>query len=119
MQRSRREGIDGAARSTTDGERMRGVVIGLGRMGLRHLQVAAGEGIEIVGVADRRPEALQQARDAGVAAEALFDDADSMLRETRPELVVVATTAPSHARFTCVAAEFGAASVLCEKPMAV
>jgi len=98
---------------------MRGVVIGLGRMGLRHLQVAKAEGIDIVGVADRRPEAVQQAREAGVAADALFDDAESMLRKTRPELVIVATTAPSHARLTCLAAELGAAAVLCEKPMAV
>jgi len=36
----------------------------------------------------------------------------------RPEIVIVATTAPTHARFTELAAAAGARYILCEKPMA-
>ena len=36
-----------------------------------------------------------------------------------PELVVVASTADTHCKYTCAAAEAGAQVVLCEKPMGV
>ncbi len=52
-------------------------------------------------------------------ANALFADAREMIEKTRPELLVVATTAPSHADFVCLGAKNGAKAILCEKPMAV
>ena len=47
---------------------MRAAVIGLGRMGARHLEALDGiDGIELAAVADRSTEALHQAcEDAGV-----------------------------------------------------
>src|SRR6478736_5636892 len=42
-----------------------------------------------------------------------------MIERTRPELLVVSTTAPSHADLVCLGARNGAKAILCEKPMAV
>jgi len=99
---------------------MKAAVIGAGRMGRRHLKVVRDLGLEVVGLADASEEALgAAAREDAVPAGALFTDATRMLEEQRPECVVVATTAPSHAQYTCRAAEAGARYVLCEKPMGV
>lgn len=99
---------------------MKAAIIGLGRMGLRHVAVARELGLEVVGAADPRTDARASAgAQFGLADEALFEDAESMLARTRPDCVVVASTAPAHARLTCAAVEAGARMILCEKPMAV
>lgn len=99
---------------------MRTVVIGAGRMGRRHIQVVKDLGLELVGVCDPNPESLALAeKEQGVPAELHFRDANRMLTMTSPEVVVVASTAPSHCEYTCDAAEAGAQVVLCEKPMGV
>src|SRR5262249_34359479 len=91
-----------------------------GRMGRRHVQVARDLGLDLVGVCDASPAALEAtAAEAVLPREALFDDFRRLLEERRPECVIVATTAPAHAEYTCMAAEAGARFVLCEKPMAV
>jgi predicted dehydrogenase len=88
-------------------------------MGLRHLQIAKGLGLDVAGVADSRPEALAQAtRDAGVPPGRCFTDPAALLDSARPECVIIATTAPAHEPLTCLASERGARYVLCEKPMA-
>ena len=98
---------------------MRVGVIGIGRMGIRHVQAARQLGMQPVGLADISAEAL----DVACAAQGLervlgFTDAVEMLRQTRPDAVVVATTAPTHAEFVHAAVEMGVRYVLCEKPMA-
>lgn len=103
---------------------MKTAVIGLGRMGCRHLQNVAALGLKLAGICDARPEALEAARrelglETGTGACRCYQDPAALLRETRPELVIVATTAPSHAELTCLAAASGARYILCEKPMAV
>lgn len=98
---------------------MRAVIIGAGRMGRRHVQVAREAGLEIVGICDHSHEALSLAeQEEGVPSNRLFTDVLTSLSRTRPECVIVATTAPTHAEFTCMAAELGAKYILCEKPMA-
>lgn len=98
---------------------MKAVVIGCGRMGRRHMQVVKGLALELAGVMDLSREALElAAKEFSLSGTQLFTDAEKMLLEVRPELVVVATTAPSHAPLTCAAASAGAKYVLCEKPMA-
>lgn len=95
-------------------------VIGAGRMGRRHVQAARTLGLEIVGVVDTSEEALQTTvREEGVATDRLFTGFEALLRTTRPECVIVATTAPTHCEYTCMAAEAGVKHILCEKPMAV
>lgn len=99
---------------------MKAGLLGLGRMGLRHLEVLRGLNLDVVGASDLQEGArAKAAADYGVAQSALFADAREMIEKTRPELLVVATTAPSHAEFVCLGARNGARAILCEKPMAV
>ena len=94
-------------------------VIGLGRMGLRHVEAARRLGMEIIGAADINPIALQAVQDQhGVANTACFTDANEMLKKVRPKALVISTTAPTHAQFVLAAAELGVGYVLCEKPIA-
>jgi predicted dehydrogenase len=98
---------------------VRTALIGLGRMGLRHLSVLEELELDVAGACDIMAGARAQAREAGIAAERLFDDPIRMLDTVKPECVVVATTAPSHCEFVCAAAQRGAKAILCEKPLAV
>lgn len=89
-------------------------------MGLRHVEVVRQLGLDLVGVADARPEALKLAvDDHGVHAGACFSDARDALRKCSAECVIIATTAPSHAELVIDAAERGAEWILCEKPLGV
>lgn len=103
-------------------EKMKGLqvaVVGLGRMGMRHLQAVRTLGMTVRGIADTSTDALEAGRlAAGVDAECCFADARAMLREIQPDAVVVATTAPSHCELVLEAASAGARYILCEKPMA-
>lgn len=98
---------------------MKAALVGLGRMGLRHLDVLRGHGLEVVGAADRSEAALAKAEALGIPRSGLDRDARVMLRRVRAACVVVATTAPSHCELVTAAAEAGAEAILCEKPMAV
>lgn len=98
---------------------MRTAVIGLGRMGVRHLEAARKLDMDICGLADQSSQNLDAARqNYPVAAEACFTDALQMIETVRPEALVVATTAQAHAQLTIAAAKAGVAYILCEKPMA-
>ncbi len=95
-------------------------IIGAGRMGRRHIEMVRQLGLELVGVCDSQSAALVlAATDQAVPEHLLFSDAATMLSRTTPACVIVATTAPSHCEYTCLAAELGAKFILCEKPMAV
>lgn len=92
-------------------------VIGVGRMGLNH--VRAANGFEIVGVADHNADALRSAaKSLNLPGKLLFDSAETMLVETKPDCVIIATTAPTHEKYVTAAAKFGCKYILCEKPMA-
>lgn len=89
-------------------------------MGRRHLQVAQTMGLDVVGICDASRESLALAeRENNIAAERHFTGAETLLRQTQPECVIIATTAPAHCALTVMAAEAGAKYILCEKPMAV
>ena len=99
---------------------MRTVVLGAGRMGQRHIQVVKEMGLELVGICDPNPEALALAeKEQEIASELHYSNAPALLKDKKPECVVVATTAPTHCEYTCLAAELGASYILCEKPMAI
>jgi predicted dehydrogenase len=88
-------------------------------MGRRHIANARAAGLDLVAVCDTRPASLAAAQaECHLASHQLRRDAAETLNTEHPELVIVATTAPSHADLTCLAAETGARYVLCEKPMA-
>lgn len=99
---------------------MRTAVVGLGRMGLRHIEAIVGMEMTIAGVADTDQKARWAALDTahGIAPSTCFADGVEMLRSIRPEALVIATTAPSHASLVLAAAEAGVRYILCEKPMA-
>lgn len=99
---------------------MKVCVIGLGRMGRRHLQVSKKLGMEIVGVYDPLPESMHLAQEEHCFPDSIiFDSVETMLKNTSPEAIVVASTAPSHCEYVIQSAEAGVRYILCEKPMAV
>jgi predicted dehydrogenase len=99
---------------------MKVAVLGLGRMGRRHVQVVRDLGMQIVGLADAFADAQRVTREElGIEDTSLYhSNAVDALRVGRPEAVVVSTTAPSHCELVCAAAEAGARYILCEKPLA-
>ncbi|MGC3972598.1 MAG: Gfo/Idh/MocA family oxidoreductase [Pirellulales bacterium] len=99
---------------------MKTAVVGMGRMGRRHVEVVLGKQLPLVAICDRFPEAVESAgNEFAVPTERRFTDFEKMLVAQKPECVVVATHAPSHCEFVCTAARHGARYILCEKPMAV
>ena len=99
---------------------MKTVVLGTGRMGRRHIQVVREMGMDLAGVCDVKVEALALAgKEQQIPEDLQFTDIKALFKKARPECVIVATTAPTHCEYTCLAAENGAKFILCEKPMAV
>jgi len=89
-------------------------------MGRRHVQVIHDLGQELVGVCDRSAQALNTAaQESKIPSNCQFNRAEALFKQTKPECVIIATTAPMHCEYTCLAAEAGAKYVLCEKPMAI
>lgn len=89
-------------------------------MGRRHIQAVRELGHEVVGIVDVLPSSLSLARDEqGVPENLWFESAEALLDRAKPEMLIVATTATSHCRLVCLAAEHRVPIVLCEKPMAV
>src|SRR5277367_3134673 len=98
---------------------MKVCVIGVGRMGRRHIAAARGAGFELAGVFDQAPEALATTlAECNVERSLAFGDAREMMAAARPDAVVISTTAPSHCEFVCASTEAGVRYILCEKPMA-
>ena len=98
---------------------MKAALIGLGRMGLRHLDNLLALKLDVVGVSDPFDTARLAAQStAQLSDDCLFADAAEMLMQVKPEVLIIATTAPVHAKLTCLAAENGVKAILCEKPMA-
>jgi predicted dehydrogenase len=95
-------------------------IIGLGRMGRRHLQVAKNLSFDIVGVFDPLAESISLAKEElGISENVVFGSVESMLIATKPQAVVIASTAPSHCEHVESAAKAGVRYILCEKPMAI
>jgi predicted dehydrogenase len=95
-------------------------VVGLGRMGRRHVQAVRSIGLEVSAICDISPESLASAeRELAIGPDRQYRDLGQMLKASTPDVLVVATTAPTHAEYTCAAAEAGVKAILCEKPMAV
>lgn len=94
---------------------MRVAVVGLGNAGTTlHLPALAGlSGVTAVGAMD-----LDVGRRSAAHAKfgvPVYDDFDLLLRETRPEVVMIGTPPGSHADY-CLRSFAAGAHVLCEKP---
>jgi len=98
---------------------MKIAVVGAGRMGQVHMQTVCDMKLELAGICDLSQETLAMAGQRfDLAPERQFTDLPALLDQVRPECLIIATTAPSHAAYTCAAAEAGVRFILCEKPMA-
>ena len=99
---------------------MKTAIVGVGRMGRRHIQVVQQLGFDLAGVFDVSQASLKLAQDEyALSDQILFNDLEKLYFEVNPELLIIATTADSHCTMTCMAAEQGAKYILVEKPMAV
>lgn len=98
--------------------RFRTVVVGC-RMGGHHAAVISRlTDFELIAVCDlNRDLAAEVAANTGNPM--VFTDYKTMLEQTSPDVVVIATPTSTHAELTCQAAESGVHAVYCEKPMAV
>ncbi|MDK3155377.1 Gfo/Idh/MocA family oxidoreductase [Kamptonema cortianum] len=105
---------------TNEHKHIRAAVAGVGRMGRRHCHILQSAGMELVGIFDAMEGSLNDvAQEHKLASSQCYMDFDRMLAEARPDLVVIATTGPTHAELTLRAANAGVSMILCEKPMAI
>ncbi|MDN5797970.1 MAG: Gfo/Idh/MocA family oxidoreductase [Intrasporangium sp.] len=107
----------GEGRTATDGTRPhRAAVVGCGDVATVHLEaIDAIDGIELVALCDRDPDALARAA-AGQDVPG-FADVEAMIRQTRPDVVHVCTPHDEHVPVALAALATGT-SVLVEKPLA-
>lgn len=96
---------------------MRAGLIGCGAMARHHAAAMRAAGVELVAVADVRPEALDQFAEHAPGATG-HSSAEELLAAGPYDLVVISTTAPSHAALTALVAAAGVPRLFCEKPAA-
>lgn len=90
-------------------------VIGLGRMGARHVAALETLGYKLYAVCDLRGEALQAYERR---SQLLFREWQEMLAQCPLDLLIVATNTPGRAEIVTTAARAGIRRILCEKPIA-
>lgn len=102
---------------TSNPGRLRGTLIGCGFFAENHLNAwRMIEEVELVAVCDRdRAKAEAAARRFGIPR--VYEDAEAMLAEERPDFVDIATTLPSHRPLVELAARHRVAAI-CQKPFA-
>lgn len=89
-------------------------------MGVRHAQAVQLSGLELVALADSSEASLARAcEELKLPASVGFASLDAGFFQTKPDLVIIATTANAHADLTIRCAVEGVPYILCEKPMAV
>jgi UDP-N-acetyl-2-amino-2-deoxyglucuronate dehydrogenase len=97
--------------------KLRLAVVGL-NMGRNHCRVfQASDSFELVAVCDIDPARIAWVQEHVCPCKG-YAHYEDMLREERPEVVVVSTPNNLHSSMTILAALYGAKGVYCEKPMA-
>jgi predicted dehydrogenase len=95
-------------------------IIGIGRMGKRHIQASKKSSIELIALYDICKDSLKNAIfEYGLDNKLAYSSLDNMYSNRIPELLIISTTAESHCGLVCQAAEFGVKYILVEKPLAV
>lgn len=98
---------------------MKTAIIGCGRMGQRHITAAKKLNLKIVGVFDKSTKAkLETKKKFNLKDNFFFSNLEIMMKQTKPPLVIIATTADTHLKFTLLSIKFGAKFILLEKPAA-
>jgi len=94
-------------------------IIGLGRMGRRHIHAAQKLGMTLDKLYDPLDAAIESTKTEVDLPDSVFcRSMRDLYAGPRPDCVVIATTADSHCRLVCEAAENGVKYILVEKPMA-
>jgi predicted dehydrogenase len=100
-------------------ETLRTAIVGANVMGAFHVRHAAlVPEFQIVAICDLNEEVAQNLASEFEGA-SVYSDYSTMLRESHPDVVIIATSTASHAPLTLQAVEAGVRAVHCEKPMAV
>ncbi|CAM8363498.1 MviM Predicted dehydrogenases and related proteins [Candidatus Methylopumilus universalis] len=95
-------------------------VIGIGRMGLRHIQVIDKMDMDLVGIFDTNNQAMELAQTQfKLTSKQIFTNLEQLFNIAAPECLIIATTADFHCTLACMAAERGVKFILVEKPLAV
>ncbi|NTU89791.1 MAG: Gfo/Idh/MocA family oxidoreductase, partial [Actinobacteria bacterium] len=99
---------------------MRYGLIGCGRISPNHITAALGNKLEIVGICDILPEAMEEKawKFNLPTTVARYADYLEMLDEAKPELVAICTESGKHAQIAIDCLERGA-HVIIEKPIAL
>lgn len=99
---------------------MKCVVIGVGRMGRRHIKAIKLLNFELIGVVDTSPDMLRITRDEfDITDNLIYNNLHVFLDQNLPDIAIVSTTADFHCSITCLLAEHGVKYILVEKPFAV
>lgn len=93
-------------------------LIGAGRMGQNHLQVALNLGLEISAIYDVSIRSLENISLPLPSSTLLTNDFDKFIEQPTPDITVIATTAPSHSGLIEATAKAGRKVLICEKPLA-
>jgi predicted dehydrogenase len=91
---------------------MKTFLIGFGRMGQRHYQVLKSIGLTNIVIFDQNTDHSE----IGICPHNTFEE---QLTLQRPDLVIISSTAPSHAEYIHLAIHAGVKYILCEKPVCV
>jgi predicted dehydrogenase len=95
-------------------------IVGVGRMGRRHIHSVFKLGLELVGVVDQSTRSLLDVKNEfELNDRLLFENLESLFARIVPLCLIIATTAELHCEMTIMAAERGVKYILVEKPMAV
>lgn len=101
-------------------DKLRVVLVGTGIRGItfwgKRLQEQYGEILEFVGLCDRNEGRLRYGREYIGTTCPLFSDFETMIKETKPHLVIVTTKDSTHHEFIIQGLEMGC-DVLTEKPL--
>lgn len=95
-------------------------IIGIGRMGKRHIQVIKKCKLDLIAMYDISEKSLRETIiEHGLDFSLFCSSVEDIYSNNVPELLIISTTAESHCDLVCQAAEFGVKYILVEKPLAV
>lgn len=95
-------------------------IVGLGRMGERHIQAAQRVGLEIVGLCDvDETRCSELVKSYSLWECAISQDLSRLLAQCAPDALVIATTADNHFHACSTGLSLDVRYILCEKPFVV
>lgn len=106
--------------AAAEGKRIRLAMVGTGHRGIHAWGGPVlrdyADLVEFVGLCDVNPARAEVARELIGTRAPAFTDFERMVRETRPDTVIVTTIDGTHADYVCRAMRLGC-DVICEKPL--